>query len=105
VRTCIGDFTQDAPEPSNARAGEATNELHNAAHGIPPPPPPPPPPVSLEQLLATQNELMRVLIENHVQHEVRSPHRQPGVETSYINFLATHPLMFAEAIDPLEADN
>jgi hypothetical protein len=61
--------------------------------------------VSLKQLLATQNELMRVLIENHVQHEVRPPHRQPGVETSYIDFLATHPPMFAEAIDPLEADN
>jgi hypothetical protein len=50
VRTRTGDFTQDVPEPSNARAGVATNELHNAAHGIPPPPPLP---VSLEQLLAT----------------------------------------------------
>jgi hypothetical protein len=28
------------------------------------PPPPPPPPVSLEQLLATQNDLMRRLVEN-----------------------------------------
>jgi hypothetical protein len=28
------------------------------------PPPPPPPPVSLEQLLATQNDLMRKLVEN-----------------------------------------
>jgi hypothetical protein len=27
------------------------------------------------------------------------------VETSYTNFLATHPPTFAEAIDPLEADN
>jgi hypothetical protein len=27
------------------------------------------------------------------------------VETSYIDFLATHPLMFTEAIDPLEVDN
>jgi hypothetical protein len=27
------------------------------------------------------------------------------VETSYTNFLATHALTFAEAIDPLEADN
>jgi hypothetical protein len=50
VHTRTGDFTQDVPEPSNARAGVATNELHNAAHGIPPPPLSP---VSLEQLLAT----------------------------------------------------
>jgi hypothetical protein len=99
VRTRTGDFTQDAPEPSNGRAGATTNELRNAAHGTPPPP------VSLEQLLATQNELMRVLTGNLVQHEACPPHRQPGVETSYTDFLATHPLMFAEAIDPLEADN
>jgi hypothetical protein len=42
------------------------NELRNAAHGTPPPPPPPPPLVSIEQLLAMQNELMRVLMENLV---------------------------------------
>jgi hypothetical protein len=89
VCTRTGDFTQDV--------------LCNAARGTPPPPPPPP--VSLEQLLATQNELMRVLTENLVQREVRPPHRQPGVETSYTNFLVTHPPMFAEAIDPVEADN
>jgi hypothetical protein len=105
VRTCTGDFTQDVPKPSNARAGAATNELHNAAHGTPPPPLPPPSPVSLKQLLATQNELMRVLTENLMQHEVHPPHRQPGVETSYTNFLVTHPPTFAEATDPLEADN
>jgi hypothetical protein len=35
----------------------------------------------------------------------RPPHHQPGVEISYTDFLVTHPLMFAEAIDPLEADN
>jgi hypothetical protein len=105
VSTRTGDFTQDAPEPSNACVGAATNELRNTAHGTPPPPLPPSPPVSLELLLATQNELMRVLTENLVQHGVRQPHRQPGVETSYTDFLATHPPMFAEAIDPLEADS
>jgi hypothetical protein len=81
------------------------NELRNAARGTPPPPLPPPPPVSLEQLLATQNELMRVLTENLVQHEVHPPHRQPGVETSYTDFLMTHPPTFAKATDPLEVDN
>jgi hypothetical protein len=105
VRTRTGDFTQDAPEPSNARAGVAMNELRNAARGTPPPPPPPPPPVSLEQLLAMQNKLMRVLTENLVQCEVCPPHCQSGVETSYTDFLATHPPTFVEAIDPLEVDN
>jgi hypothetical protein len=105
VRTRTGDFTQDVPESSNARAGATTNELRNVARGTPPPPPPPPPPVSLEQLLAMQNELMRVLTEKLVQREVHLPHRQPGVETSYTDFLATHPLTFVEAVDLLEADN
>jgi hypothetical protein len=105
VRMHTGDFTQDVLEPSNARARAVTNELHNAAHGTPPPPSPPPPPVSLEQLLATQNELMRVLTKNLMQHEVRPPNRQPRVETSYTDFLATHPLTFVEATDPLEVDN
>jgi hypothetical protein len=88
VHTCTGDFTQDVPEPSNARPGAAINELRNAARGTPPPPPPPPPPVSLKQLLAMQNELMRVL-----------------TKTSYTDFPVTHPPTFAEATNPLEADN
>jgi hypothetical protein len=99
------DFTQDVPEPSNARAGAATNELCNVAHGTPPPPPILLSPVSLEQLLATHNELIRVLMENLMQREVRPPHRQSGVETSYTDLLAMHPLTFAEATDPLEADS
>jgi hypothetical protein len=37
--------------------------------------------------------------------DVRLPHHQPGVESSYTNFLATHPPTLTEAIDPLEADN
>jgi hypothetical protein len=48
---------------------------------------------------------MRVLMKNLVQREARPPHRQPGVETSYTDFLATHPPTFVEAIYPLEADN
>jgi hypothetical protein len=46
-----------------------------------------------------------MLMENLVQREVHPSHRQPGVETSYTDFLATHPPTFAEAVDPLEADN
>jgi hypothetical protein len=105
VRTCTSDFTQDAPELSNAHVGAAMNELRNATSGTPPPPPQPPPPMSLEQQLATQNELMRVMIESLVQREACLPHCHPWVETSYTDFLAMHPSTFAEAIDPLEADN
>jgi hypothetical protein len=39
------------------------------------PPPPPPPPVSLEELLATHNELMRRLVENNEHRGVE--HQQP----------------------------
>jgi hypothetical protein len=74
VHTCTGDYAQDMSESLNARAGAAVNELRNAARGTPPPPPPPPLLVSIEQLLATQNELMQVLIENLMQHEVRPLH-------------------------------
>jgi hypothetical protein len=40
-----------------------------------------------------------------MQCELHLPHYQPGVETSYTDFLATHPSTFGEATDPLEADN
>jgi hypothetical protein len=61
VRTHTSDFTQDVPKTSNTHAGAATNELRNAPRGTPPPPPLP---RSFEQLLATQSELMRVLMKN-----------------------------------------
>jgi hypothetical protein len=48
---------------------------------------------------------MRVMMKNLVQREVHPSHRQLGVETFYTDFLAMHPLTFAEATDPLEADN
>jgi hypothetical protein len=67
---------------------------------------PPPPPVSLEQLLATQNDLMRRLIEND--ERCGAEHRQPQHQerdSLYWDFLATHPPVFADATDPLEANN
>jgi hypothetical protein len=70
------------------------------------PPPPPRPPVNLEQLLATRNNLMKRLIEND---ERRGAERQqPGHQerdSLYSDFLVTHPLVFADATDPLEADS
>jgi hypothetical protein len=67
---------------------------------------PPPPPVSLEQLLTTQNDLMRRLVENdkHRGAERQQPRHQER-DSSYSDFLATHPLVFADATDPLVVDS
>jgi hypothetical protein len=70
------------------------------------PPPPPRSPVSLEQLLATQNELMRRLVQNNEHHG--SKRQQPlhqERDPSYSYFLANHQPVFADATDPLEADS
>jgi hypothetical protein len=70
-------------------------------------PPPPRPPVNLEQLLATQNELMTLLIQNETRHgaeRLQHPQHQ-DMDTSYSEFLATHPPLFSGGKDPLEADD
>jgi hypothetical protein len=67
---------------------------------------PPRPPVSLEQLLATHNDLMRRLVEND-EHR-GAEHQQPRYQerdSSYSDFLATHLSVFADATDPLETDS
>jgi hypothetical protein len=70
------------------------------------PPPPPPPPISLEQLLAMQNDLMRRLVENDERRGAeRQQSRHQERDFSYSDFLATHPPVFADATDPLEADS
>jgi hypothetical protein len=67
----------------------------------------PHPPVNLEQLLATQNELMTLLIQNEARRGVERPqHPQyQDMNTSYLEFLATHPPLFSGGKDPLEADD
>jgi hypothetical protein len=93
-----------------------TSPSHPLAMGNPPcgPPcghaPPPPPlhlPVSLEQLLATENKLMMILMENDTRRSVCHPHypRQQDIYSSDADFLATHPPLFSEAMDPLDVDN
>jgi hypothetical protein len=57
------------PKPSTGR-GQAPRGLQR---GNAPPPPPLCLPVNLEQLLATQNELMRMLIENDTCRGVGRP--------------------------------
>jgi hypothetical protein len=85
----------DIPEGSIGR-GRGQAPRGNA------PPPPPLLPVSLEQLLATQNDLMRRLVENN---EHRGANHQQPRHSSYSDFLATHPPVFADATDLLEADS
>jgi hypothetical protein len=67
---------------------------------------PPHPPTSLEQLLATHNDLMRRLVENDEHHgaERQQPRHQER-DSSYSDFLATHLPVFADVTDSLEADN
>jgi hypothetical protein len=71
------------------------------------PPPPPRPSVSLEQLLATQNELMTLLIQNETHHGAECPQhpRHQDMNMSYSKFLATHPPLFSGGKDPLEEDD
>jgi hypothetical protein len=70
------------------------------------PPPPPRRPISLEQLLNTQNDLMRRLVEND-EHRGAERHQPQHEERDslYLDFLATHPPVFFDAPDPLEADS
>jgi hypothetical protein len=95
VRTrATDDDVLDIPEGSAPRGrGRGQSSRGNA------PPPPPHPPVNLEQLLATQNELMTLLIQNETCHGVEHPQhpRHQDMNTSYSEFLATHlPLFFEE---------
>jgi hypothetical protein len=95
IRT-VEELNLDRPEGS-ARRGRGQISCGDA---------PPPPPVSLEQLLATQNDLMRRLVENdeHRGAERQQPRHQER-DSSYSDFLATHLSIFADATDPSEADS
>jgi hypothetical protein len=89
VRKRTSDFALYVPEDSGAH----TRVVPTGPRGIAPtsPPPPPPPPMSIEQLLATQNELMRVLIENITHQGGLQLHHLSVLDSSYTDFLATHP--------------
>jgi hypothetical protein len=95
------DDVLDIPKGSAPRGrGRGQSSRGNA------PPPPPHLPVSLEQLLATQNELMTLLIQNEVSRgaECLQHPRYQDMNTSYSEFLVTHPPLFSRGKDPLEAD-
>jgi hypothetical protein len=103
VRTrANGDDALDVLEGSTAHGrGRGQPSRGNA------PPPSPRPSVSLEQLLATQNELMTLLIQNETRRGVEQPQhpRRQDMNTSYVEFLPTHPPLFSGAKDLLKADD
>jgi hypothetical protein len=96
------DAEIDIPEGSTDR-GHGRGQ---APHGNPSLPPLRSP-VSIEQLLATQKELMIMLVKNEARHGVECPqhHRHQNMNMSYSDFLATHPPIFSGAKDLLEADD
>jgi hypothetical protein len=69
------------------------------------PPPPPRMPVSLEQLLATPNDLMRRVVKNDERHGVERQQPRHQERDSYSEFLATHLPVFADATDPVKVDS
>jgi hypothetical protein len=70
------------------------------------PPPSPHPPIRLEQLLAMQNDLMRRLVENDKRRGAeRQQAQHQERDSSYSDFLATHPPLFADTTGPLEVDS
>jgi hypothetical protein len=96
------DDVLDIPEGSAPHGCGRGQPSHGNA-----PPPPPLSPVSLEQLLATQNELMTLLIQNEARRGVERPQhpRYQDTNMSYSEFLATHPPLFSGGKDPLEVDD
>jgi hypothetical protein len=103
VRTrAAEDAALDILEGSAGHGRGRAQVLH-----VNPPPPPPRAPVSIEDLLATQNELMRVLVRNEANCGVErlQHHRQQDMNASYSDFLATHLLVFSGAKDPLDASD
>jgi hypothetical protein len=103
VRTrATDDDVLDIPEGSAPRGHGCGQPPHGNA-----PPPPPHPPVSLEQLLATQNELITLLIQNEARRGAECPQhpRYQDMNMSYSEFLATHLLLFSGEKDPLETND
>jgi hypothetical protein len=87
----------DVPEFSTRHRG--------TFHPPVPPSSPPTPPVSLEQLLAPLNAIVQKLVAIDEHQAGQSQPYQQSQESSYFDFLATQPPEFAEAMDPLEANN
>nr|CAB3502616.1 unnamed protein product [Digitaria exilis] len=96
------------------RSGHDTSGSNANQQGLegqqqPPPPPPPQQPPTWQQLYATQTEILLNL--QHQQQMMQQQMLQQGGQRApqpqvarYEDFLATHPLIFSRADEPLEAD-
>jgi hypothetical protein len=89
----------------NTRNGQAGAES-SQENGNPPPPP------SLAQAIASilqsrdeQTELLRQLIANSTRGGNGATNAPAPAPTTYSDFVATHPPLFTEAGEPLEADH
>ena len=70
-------------------------------------PPPPPPPSGFAEVLATQTELLRQIIQgqqqqNHQQQGGRNDHQPQSA--MYSDFFGTQPPLFNKMEEPLDAD-
>jgi hypothetical protein len=61
----------------------------------------------MEQLLATQNQLMQAVLQtlNQLQPNQQAHQQQPPPQSRLGEFLRTHPTTFSEAKDPMEAED
>ena len=101
---------QEAPANRNANANQQerrpqreTGQTSGAAAGGLPQAPVPP--ISIEQMLFSHNEMMRLLLATNARQEEREAARGQPQETTYADFQATRPPIFTVAEDPLEADD
>jgi hypothetical protein len=68
-------------------------------------PPPPPLPPSIAQTMATQNEVLRQLLQNQQMYQSQGERQHQQHQTaSYQDFLSTQPPLFTPTNDPLDAD-
>jgi hypothetical protein len=84
---------------------ESSNHRHGAFRPSVPPPSPPVPPVDLKQPLAPLNAIMQRLVAIDERQAGHLQYHQLPQEFSYLDFLSTHPPVFTEMIDPLEANH
>jgi hypothetical protein len=68
--------------------------------------------VNLEQLIATQNQLMQAVLQtlnnmqpNQQAHQQQAPPPPPQQHYRLAEFLRTHPTTFSQAKDPMEAED
>jgi hypothetical protein len=97
--TCLNDRIVNT---RNVRNGAENSQ----GNGNPPPPP------SLAQAIASilesrneQTELLRQLVANSTRGGNGARNAPPPAPTTYSDFAATHPPLFTEAGEPLEADH